>query len=416
MAAGLGGSLNQVTPRTSMAPQPYVVSASPAARAVTAPRRTPKFPLLGHAPGLDGLRGVAVIIVVIFHFVGKQFFNGGWAGVDIFFGLSGFLITALILDELRVHGRVRLGRFYARRACRLLPALLFLLSVWVLVLLAFHDQTWMGATPSGDGTGRTIDVGGAMSDLAIALVYVANWNVIDGGMEAPLAHLWSLAVEEQFYLVWPLLLLAVVTLRRRLRLAVVLGLMAVSASLPFLFWNGGEGQDRIYFGTDTRAVGLLAGSFAAMVWHERHAQGRSARLGGLRAWAALAVIVYIVWYSIDSELKFLVFPALLALVVSQIVPALADRRAVLTPLFSQRWLVWAGKRSYGLYLWHYVWATWTHPLGLWPGVPLGVAAALVCTQISWLLVEVPAVRFGRRFAVEPNPARQRPVQALRASA
>jgi len=152
----------------------------------------------GTPPALDGLRGLAVVLVMVFHFVGHRWLRGRFVGVDIFFGLSGFLITVLILDERRMHGRLSLPLLYARRACRLLPALLLLLGVWTLLLLAFHDQHWMGATPSGDGSGRTVDVAGALRDLGVALVYLANWNVISGGMAAPLAHLWSLAVEENF--------------------------------------------------------------------------------------------------------------------------------------------------------------------------------------------------------------------------
>ena len=105
--------------------------------------------LLGHAPALDGLRGVALVLVLIYHFLGVNGpLPGGWSGVDVFFVLSGFLITALILDEKRLHGHVALGRFYARRALRLMPALIFMLVVWSLLLLAFHDSTWIAATPN----------------------------------------------------------------------------------------------------------------------------------------------------------------------------------------------------------------------------------------------------------------------------
>jgi peptidoglycan/LPS O-acetylase OafA/YrhL len=403
-----------VSPPITLAPKLFEPTPSPVARLVMAPRRVPRFGLLGHAPALDGLRGVAVVLVVLFHFLGHYVLHGGWAGVDIFFGLSGFLITALILDEIRVHGRVQIGRFYARRACRLLPALVLMLAVWTVLLLAFHDQPWLAATPSGDGSGRTIDIPKALSDIGVALVYLANWNVVHGGMEAPLSHLWSLAVEEQFYLIWPATLLGLLVLGRRWRLALVLGLMAVSATLPFLYWNGGAGRDRIYFGTDTRAVGLLAGAFAALIWHERHALGRVSRYGGTRAAAALVVLGFVVWRAGNTPGKFLVLPALLALAVSQVVPYLADGRGPLARLLSARWLVWAGKRSYGLYLWHYLWATWTHPLGLWPGMPLGIAGALVCTQVSWVLVESPALTYAKRFRIPQAPSRQE--RALRTAA
>jgi peptidoglycan/LPS O-acetylase OafA/YrhL len=273
-----------------------------------------------------------------------------------------------------------------------------LLGVWTLVMALFHDQTWMGATPSGDGTGRTIDPAGALRDLGIAVVYLANWNVIAGGMEMPLSHLWSLAVEEQFYLVWPGALLGLLLLGHRARLAAVGLLIAVSALLPFLYWNGGAGQERIYFGTDTRAVGLLMGAFAALVWHQRVALGRVARFGLARAALALAALVALAFWKGETPWKFTVMPLLLALLVAQVVPHLAENRGWLNRVLSVRWLVWMGKRSYGLYLWQYVWATWTHPYGT-VGIVLGVVATFVTTELSWRLVEAPVLRYGRRFAV-----------------
>ena len=370
-----------------------------------------RFALLGHSPALDGLRGLAVLLVLVYHFVGHDFLYGGTNGVDIFFCLSGFLITALILDERRVHGRLSIRRFYARRACRLLPALFLLLAVWTGVMALFHDQSWMGATPSGDGTGRTVDPFGALRDIGVALVYMANWNVISGGMEAPLSHLWSLAVEEQFYLLWPTMLLGLLLLGRRTRLVVLGLLLAVSALLPWLYWDGGQGQDRIYFGTDTRAVGLLAGAFAALVWHERHALGRITRLAGTRAALALGLVLVVAWNKGSTPEKFVLMPAILALAVSQLVPYLAENRGPLARGFRMRWLVWMGKRSYALYLWQYVWATWTHPFG-WLGIVAGVVATLVTTELSWRLVEAPMLRYGKRFAVSTAPAPAAPPARL----
>jgi peptidoglycan/LPS O-acetylase OafA/YrhL len=367
---------------------------------------TPRRGLLGHSPALDGLRGVAVLFVLVFHFTGVRGpLPGGWAGVDVFFGLSGFLITALILDERRVHGRVALGRFYARRALRLMPALLAMLAVWCLLLLAFHDSTWLAATPNGDGRGDPVAVLPALGHVALVMTYGINWLHAFEHSYAPLGHLWSLAVEEQFYLVWPGLLLALLTLPAARRVWPVLALAGVSAALPWLLFDGGNGTNRTYFGTDTRAVGLLLGAAAALIWHRRRTLGRATRLAASRAWLGLAVVAAIALTMDNMPAKFVVAPTLLGLSVAQVVPYLVDSPgSTMARLLRPRWLVWVGRRSYALYLWHYLWATWTHPLPLPVGFPLGVLGALACTVLSWRLVEAPCLRYAARFRPAARPA------------
>ncbi|MCU1599522.1 MAG: putative O-acetyltransferase [Frankiales bacterium] len=367
--------------------------------------------LLGHCPPLDGLRGIAVALIVVFHFAGHYVLHGATIGLDVFFALSGFLITALVLDEQRVTGRVDLKGFYVRRAARLLPALLLMLTVWSALLLVFHDQGWMGSTPAGDGTGSAVGVAGSLKDVGAALLYVANWDVISGGTEAPLQHLWSLAVEEQFYVLWPAALLVLLTLSARLRRGVLVVLIAASMTWAATLWAWGFGGNRIYFGTDTRASSLLIGALAAVGWHRRRSVGQAARFAGTRAWAGVAVFVVILTHLHENEWKYVVLPAVAALCTAQVITYVSDApRSALGRALALRPLAWLGRRSYALYLWHYLWATWTHGLDPAVGIPIGVAGSLACTVASWHLVEAPALAWVARRRTRPAPAAQpRPV-------
>jgi peptidoglycan/LPS O-acetylase OafA/YrhL len=365
------------------------------------PGAAPRRPLLGRSLALDGLRGLALTWVVTYHFTGAGGpFPGGWVGLDVFFVLSGFLITAMLLDEVRVHGRVSLPLFYARRAFRLLPALFVMLAIWVAMLFAFHDTTWFAATPGGSGVGSPVDVGAALEQVGITLLYGANWiYALDWGAGAPLAHLWSLAVEEQFYVVWPFVLLLLLRLPAGRRVLPVLALAAVSATLPYLWWDGGAGNDRNYFGTDTRAVGMLLGAVAALVWHRRHALGdRAGWAPGLRAYLGLAAVVAFLLTVGNIPLKFLSGPAIMAVAAMQVIPYLVDAPSSrMTRFFEHPVLVWLGQRSYAVYLWHYLWATWLHPLPTVVHIGAGVSASLACAWLSWRFVEGPALRYARRF-------------------
>ena len=363
--------------------------------------------LLGHCPPLDGLRGIAVALIVCFHFAGHYVLHGATIGLDVFFALSGFLITALVLDEARIAGRVDLKGFYVRRAARLLPALLLMLTVWCGLRLASHAQRWMGATPAGDGTGRPIDVIGALKDVGAALLYVANWDVISGGTEAPLQHLWSLAVEEQFYLLWPAALLLLMTLTARLRRGVLVALIAASIAWSASLWAWGFGSNRLYFGTDTRAASLLIGALGAVAWHHRRSLGRATHLAAGRAWAGVAVFVVILTHLHENEWKYVVLPSTAALCTVQVITYVSDHpRSALGRVLAVRPLTWLGRRSYALYLWHYLWATWTHGLDPAIGIPVGVAGALASTVVSWHLVEAPALAWAARRRTRPVPATQ----------
>src|SRR5688572_5742181 len=214
-----------------------------------------------HVPALDGVRGVAVIVVLLFH-GGVSWAKGGFLGVDAFFVLSGLLITSLLLDESRRTGAVDLARFWSRRARRLLPALLLVVAAAALY----------GAVLAPRGS-----LAGLRRDAIATLFYVANWRYIQAGADyfeataAPsvLRHTWSLAIEEQFYLVWPLVVWGLARLRTALHVSVgvvaAVGTLLSAAAMWLLFEPGGGGESRAYFGTDTRVQVVLTGAVLAAV-------------------------------------------------------------------------------------------------------------------------------------------------------
>ncbi|HMA47716.1 MAG TPA: acyltransferase, partial [Frankiaceae bacterium] len=252
----------------------------------------------GRLRALDGVRGLAVLAVLFFH-AGMPWARGGFLGVDTFFVLSGYLITVLLLRESRETGGVSLRRFWARRARRLLPALLLVLAA----LVAYATTLPAEARPRLRG------------DALATLGYVANWRFVaqaedyftHTGPPSPLRHTWSLGVEEQFYLLWPLLFLVALRLRRP-RAAVVglasLGTVASAVAMARMA-DGGASVARLYYGTDTRISSLLVGCLLAAVLGrfpgERPLRRASAR--ALTALAALAgvAVTGVLWVTADVE-------------------------------------------------------------------------------------------------------------------
>jgi peptidoglycan/LPS O-acetylase OafA/YrhL len=339
-----------------------------------APRteRPEPAPRLRHQPALDGLRGLAVAVVVAFHL---DHLRGGFMGVDLFFVLSGYLITSLLLVEHGGRGAIALGRFWSRRARRLLPAL-FLLLAGVALLIAT-------ATPVGE---RPTLRGDALATLG----YVANWQAMADDIDywdmfsqpSPLDHMWSLAIEEQFYLAWPLLVVGLLALGRRARLAgpgVVAAASAVGAATSFVVLAAtysSADTSRAYYGTDAR-VGptllgaALAGLSAARLRREatepavapaaapegRRSAGRGGAAPGGPV-AALACLATMAWAlaAIDGQGPryyrggLLAF-ALAAVLVVHVVTS--GRGGLVTRALSVRPLVALGVISYGVYLWHW---------------------------------------------------------------
>jgi peptidoglycan/LPS O-acetylase OafA/YrhL len=345
--------------------------------------RTAESFRLGYRPALDGLRATAALMVMSFHFHVPGW-PGGFLGVDVFFVLSGFLITSLLLEEWRDRRSIDLRRFYARRALRLLPALVLLL----IICGPFVGIAWTFAT----------------------LGYVVNWLLAFQIFHfSPLSHVWSLSVEEQFYLVWPFFLLTLLRsgLARWATLATTIALGAGSAALKITSWTEQDSWFRLYHGSDARADALLVGCVIAMLltwgwlpqetWINQVIQ--IAALAGVLGLAALSATA-----NIDSRLLYrdggLTLVALFAgaIILSLVVCPIRPLAAVL------EWppLVATGRISYGLYLWHHPISWIPSPFGTdfrgqLAAIVLRTALSFAAAIASYRLVERPFLQLKRTF-------------------
>ncbi|HEY7106090.1 MAG TPA: acyltransferase family protein [Acidimicrobiia bacterium] len=305
----------------------------------------------GYQPALDGVRAFAVGGVLLYH-ASQSWALGGFLGVDAFFVLSGFLITTLLVTEWNGRRRIDLGAFWARRARRLLPAL-------VLVMLGILTYAAVFAAPG--------EVEKIRSDGFATLGYVANWKFIFAGQSyfdqftqpSPFRHMWSLAIEEQFYLVWPLLVFGILRLTRSVRalLAAAAAMLVGSAVLMAVLYQPGHDPSRVYYGTDTRAQSLLMGAIAGILVF-RHGPIRSAAARLVLKVLAVAGAAYTLWlWSHLSERSDSLYRGgfvLASLSVAVVIVAVTQPdRGLLGRALSWYPLRWIGMISYGLYLWHW---------------------------------------------------------------
>jgi peptidoglycan/LPS O-acetylase OafA/YrhL len=368
------------------------------------------------------LRAFAVIAVLLYH-ADLAWIPGGFLGVEVFFVISGYLITALLLTEWRQRGRIDLKTFWLRRARRLLPALYVLL----VVILAFAVVFLPG------------EVAGLRGDVLAAFGYVTNWYLIFGqesyfeavGRPSLLQHLWSLAVEEQFYLIWPPILalglcIGATRLRRRRVLMVALFGAVASAVTMALLYVPGVDPSRIYYGTDTRATGLLCGAALAFLWspgdkyrpsetrhHRLRLPGRS-RFRRRWGWTApllldvvgFAALGALVWFCLNlGEFQPFLYCgglALVGLATTATIMALVHPHALIGSRFlGSAPLRWVGVRSYGIYLWHWPVFMVTRPdldvpIDGLPLLALRLTATVVLADLSYRYIETPI----RRGALE----------------
>ena len=365
---------------------------------VEAPKTESPLAERRHITALDGARGAAVIAVLLFH---GGVLKGGYLGVDLFFVLSGYLITSILLAETARTRTIGLGGFWARRARRLLPALF-------LMLLAVCAYAIFIAKPT--------ELNQIRGDFLATLGYVANWHLVLADYDywrlftspSPLNHTWSLAIEEQFYVVWPLVALGVGFLVRRGRTAIAwaramfftsLILSIASAALALQIWRSSKGTVRIYYGTDTRAAAILFGAALAswIAW-----RGAASTKRGRHSLEILGVIAtaILIWAYFRLEQGGLYSGGLLicSLAATAVIAAITHPDSgPLARAFSARPFVEAGIISYGLYLWHwpiYVWLN-ADRVGLsgWPLLTVRLAVTLAVALLSYRFVEKP-IRYG----------------------
>lgn len=327
---------------------------------------------LGYRPALDGLRGIAVLLVILTHAGLPHLDQAGSVGVTLFFVLSGFLITGILSDERERTGRINFRRFYARRARRLFPALGLLLMV-VTASLLFSRQSVM--------------------PVVLTAGYSSNIANATGHSLGNLDHAWTLSLEEQFYLLWPLLML--VLARRRNPALFLISVAALSAALRSGLWLSGAPIFRVYYGPDTRADAILIGCALAFV-ASRVVNTRWLKWAAVISALALVASCVVPW----SVLIWLLIPLPFA---SATLILWSDRHP--PKILTWRPLVATGKISYGLYLWNYPVSNglqlWDAPLWARTAVLLIVSFALAA--LSWWIIERPFMRRRPTASVAPAP-------------
>lgn len=346
--------------------------------------------------GLDGLRAIAVLGVIAYH-LNLSFLPGGFLGVGVFFVLSGYLISNLLSAEWEKNDKIDFKNFWAKRARRLFPALL----IMVVLIVGYITLFLSNRLPSIKG------------DTISSILYYNNWYLIfrhvsyfaKFGPPSPFGHMWSLSVEGQFYLIWPLLIvLGFRYIKNKNMLFILTVILALTSAIAMtLIYKPGVDPSRVYYGTDTRAFALLIGSALALIWPSQKLKENIKKKQRifLDSIGIIGLIIVILMFFVINEYDpFLYQGGMLVLTIATavLIASLAHPSTIIGKALGCKPLRWLGARSYGIYLWHYPIIALTNPLvnthgiNIWR-VILQVSASIIVAAISWKYVEEP-IRHG----------------------
>lgn len=349
-----------------------------------------------YIPAIDGLRAVAVIAVLFYH-LGFDWIPGGFLGVDLFFVISGYVITRLLLDSIERSGGLDLRAFYLARVRRLLPALLFMLI----------------STAIGVGIWAPETMKRFLIDTPFALTGLMNWWLVGReldyfesiGRPPLLQHTWSLAVEVQFYLIWPLILLAILRFFGKKRIPIAALIIAAVSGISLLLVSlsldssGNSKVSHIYFGTDTHSIGLFLGAALAVSWIPQNFKEEVSKraqdfIDGIGVFGFLGILGTFLLINESNPAQYKIAFPLAGLFGAAIITSIVHPASRFSPILQNRVLLWIGERSYAIYLWHWVIFQVTRPeVDLagksWALYSLRILIVFALADISLRYVELP---------------------------